>query len=155
MRFYSWCNFYLSSIQQGIQTAHLVSEIFVKYGMQENKSFVAQRQTLATWAKDHKTVQVMNGGNLKSIKEIYSKLEVLAPRLHLPYVAFYEDDDSLGGIMTSCGVVVPEQYYDTKKEIGMQYPDYVNVEKGYRYNQVLDNCQWNFVDLIKSCPFAK
>ena len=46
MRAYFWGNMYLSSIQQGIQAAHVVTEMFAKY---VDNEFRAERD-LREWA---------------------------------------------------------------------------------------------------------
>jgi hypothetical protein len=93
MRLYTFCNYYLSSIQQGIQTAHVVAEL----AMQDGSMF-------EEWAKYHKTIIVLNGGNNASLIETY---EYLVGQLY-PVAAFYEDRDSLNRTMTCVGVLLPE-----------------------------------------------
>jgi hypothetical protein len=50
LRLYTFCNFYLSSIQQGIQSAHIVSELFVDYrfaiGRKEEGAAIADNDCL-------------------------------------------------------------------------------------------------------------
>ena len=116
-RFYTFINFYLSSIQQGIQSAHLVSELFAKYSI-----ISLEREVIQTWAQRDKTIIVLNGGttenltlDIKSAYE-YSKLN---REFCTPCVEFYEDEKSLGiydkGILTGFGIVVPEEMWDAKE----------------------------------------
>lgn len=113
MRFYTFTNFYLSSIQQGIQPAHCIHETFVKYQGIAGPS----RDALWEWARNHKTIICLNGGNALGVAGAYAVLEALAPELGLPFCKFHEDDQSLNGIMTCCGIVIPERIYEAAATI--------------------------------------
>lgn len=113
MRCYTFINFYLSSIQQGIQSAHCIADMFVKY----EDWGVGQGSTLLDWAKNHKTLICLNGGNAANIREVYHTLQNLCPHLKLPYASFCEDEQSLDGSMTCCGVIVPERIYEAASEL--------------------------------------
>jgi hypothetical protein len=111
LRLYTFCNMYLSQIQQGIQSAHVLGDMAVKY----NK---ARSSPLATlfwdWAENHKTMIVCNGGANQDIEEMYSLLAAVSSKslFGLPYASFNEDVMSLGGVMTGCGIILPEDLYD-------------------------------------------
>lgn len=113
-RLYSFVNaLYLKEIQLGIQTAHVVSELYSKYyfGSDSNKF---PSILLDIWGKQDKTIIVLNGGNVKGLKKINDFLvEEDKKGFFLPYATFSEDDESLGGILTSVGVIVPEDIYDS------------------------------------------
>lgn len=108
MRYYSFTNFMLSSIQQGIQPAHCIADTFIKYADESR-----QRAVLLDWATNHKTMICLNGGNAAGIREIYAQLEQYGEALHLPYCKFHEDEQSLDATMTCCGIVVPEYLYES------------------------------------------
>lgn len=112
MRFYSFTNFYLSSIQQGIQPAHCIADMFVKYADES-----PQRAMLYDWAGNHKTMVCLNGGNSAGIREIYDVLQELGTVLELPFCKFHEDEQSLDCTMTSCGIVVPQPVYEAAAEL--------------------------------------
>ncbi len=64
MKLYSFVNRYLIPIQKGIQTAHMVSEMF-----QENEN----NKLLLDWAQNHKTIIMLDGGlcdNMRRLKEM-------------------------------------------------------------------------------------
>lgn len=109
MRFYSAGNFYLSSIQQGIQGAHVLGELFTKYG--ENTT--GGGYSLFDWARNHKTMICLNGGNASSLREFYALLHS-ADNKYLPYAKFHEDEQSLDNAMTCVGVVVPARIYEAE-----------------------------------------
>lgn len=107
MRLYSLTNMYLSPIQQGIQTAHAVHDLFI-----ENLDpTTPAAKKLTEWAMSHKTIIVLNGGNSASLLEAATNLRSLATRLNLPMTTFYEDEQSLNGAMTCVAIVVPEDIY--------------------------------------------
>jgi hypothetical protein len=110
MRAYFFNNFYLSSIQQGIQSAHVVHELFVKYRV----TSCGRVLKLHDWAENHKTMIVLNGGHSASLRALYVELEALAEELQLPIASFHEDEDSLDGAFTSIGIIVPESIYDSE-----------------------------------------
>lgn len=113
MRLYTFTNFYLSSIQNGIQPAHLIGELFIKYRPgQVGNDVRDQQDSLYDWAANHKTMICLNGGNLSSIQAIADQLDVIGSALSLPTANFHEDKESLGGIMTCTGIIVPERIYE-------------------------------------------
>lgn len=108
MRFYSFTNSYLSSIQQGIQTAHLIAEMSLK----GDADFVA-------WATRHKTIVVLNGGNSRKIAEAF--LFLMAYGNDFPTAIFKEDEESLNDAITAAGIVLPSAYcacIDSYRETG-------------------------------------
>jgi hypothetical protein len=106
MRAYFFCNYYLSSIQQGIQSAHCLAEMFVDY----TDPWTAQN-ILFEWAQNHKTMVVLNGGNSENVLAIYAALCRLCDELEYPYGVFKEDTASLNSAYTCTGVIVPEKIY--------------------------------------------
>ena len=107
MRCYTFGNYYMSSIQQGIQAAHSTAELFVKY---QDKV-----QDLYDWAENHKTMVCLNGGNLQGLKDIETLLQ--SEDNNLPWASFYEDEESLGSILTNIAIIIPEHIYDTSAKI--------------------------------------
>lgn len=107
MRLYSFANYYLSPLQHGLQTAHCVSEM-------SQLGKIAELRVFNEWAMDHKTVIILNGGNSKMISDTYDLFEAPAKKLGLPLVKFYEDEQSLGGALTSCAIVLPEDMYNAQ-----------------------------------------
>jgi len=118
MRAYFFTNMYLSSIQQGIQPLHCVVDMM----RSPWPSHVAE--VLHDWADNHKTVICLNAGPAGHILELYNILKNLGQALDLPYGHFCEDEYSLGGTMTTCGIIVPQPIYDVAKEIRRQDPTY-------------------------------
>lgn len=104
MRCYHLNNMYMSSIQQGIQSAHAQMELFVKYQTPTN-----QKSMLYDWATNHKTMIVLNGGFLSDMVSAYQFFD--SDKNPYPYVKFHESDEALGGILTNIAIVLPEKSY--------------------------------------------
>lgn len=107
MRLYTFNHVYLSPIQHGIQTAHVVAEMFAMYRGKDYSS-----QMLMDWAQNHKTIICLKGGNSASLIDIHDKLKYYLESLGLPWAAFQEDDESLNGSITCVGVVLPKRIYE-------------------------------------------
>lgn len=104
MRCYHLNNMYLSSIQQGIQSAHAQMELFVKYVDPSPR-----KEMLYDWGKNHKTMIVLNGGFLSDMAvalEFFNH-----PENPYPFAPFYESEEALGGILTNIAIVLPEKSY--------------------------------------------
>jgi len=104
MRMYSFvANLYLSPLQHGLQTAHVVSELSM-----------LNHDQYTEWARDHKTIIICAAVNSAGVLEAANKLAYFAERLGLATAAFNEDVASLNGAPTACGIIVPSMYYDAK-----------------------------------------
>lgn len=109
-RLYSFvANGYLSPLQCGLQTAHAVGDMSVKY-RENDKADLAYR----TWAEEDKVIIICAAFNSKGVLDCATELTRTADlALCLPVSIFREDEDSLGGAATACAVVVPQKYWDT------------------------------------------
>lgn len=170
MRCYHFGNYYMSSIQQGIQAAHCQMELFVKYekidlydyARNTNDSppeHIIRRANLAgqlfNWSKNYKTMVCLNGGNNKDllkIKELFTFNDTY------PWSYFCEDEESLGGILTNLCIVLPEAIYDSAAKIR-------NREYTLQDNRVWDELgkfvveltefEVKLIALLNSCQLAK
>ena len=117
MRFYGFGNYYLSSLQQGLQSAHVIGDLFVKYDITdlrpipqpEHVNQVEKFETLFDWAKNHKTMVLLNGGNSADLDDLHTFLSNEANPY--PFTKFHEDQQSLCGALTYVGIVLPEKIY--------------------------------------------
>ena len=103
-------NVYMSPIQWGIQTAHVVSSIMAK------PQYRNRQDLFHDWANDSPTIIVCKGGPLIQLEAIASEIERLGTHFDMPWASFYEDQASLGGILTCTGILVPEVIFNAKKE---------------------------------------
>jgi len=158
MRAYFFGNMYLSSIQQGIQSAHVTAELFYKYqvGPGSTRSFI--HLMLMDWARDHKTMVLLNAGyssELHDLQEFFLSEDNL-----YPWSQFKESQEALDGAFTSIGIVLPARIYETAKycrdnslptEIFSQGP------VGNAHNMPTDLSDWecNLIETINKYPLAR
>lgn len=112
MRYYGFGNFYLSSIQQGVQAFHGLGDMLVHYNRFSDFNGSALKEAhdnLIEWAANHKTVILKNGGNSEDLHELFRFLET-GPG-NYPFVTFREDRASLNNALTHVGIVLPEEIY--------------------------------------------
>jgi hypothetical protein len=100
LRLYSFTNFYLSSIQQGIQPGHAQGELMLaaSLGDMPNSDLLYE-------------IICLNGGDNKGINEWCAFLHHTDNPF--PFAPFFESEDALGGIMTSVAVVLPAMIFET------------------------------------------
>lgn len=106
MRFYSFTNYYLSPLQQGIQTQHCATDMHYKYRFTSSM----EPKYMDDWALNHKTTIVLNGGNCAALSGLYSFLT--ANDNPYPFCFFMEDEQSLNNALTCVGVILPEKIYE-------------------------------------------
>ena len=125
LRFYSFINFYLSPIQQGIQTAHLVHEMFNKYPIRTSAGVMdtaSSDYSLYEWSENHKTIIVLNAGVDADIQELFDAFATLD---EFPFVEFREDA-GLCHARTGVGIVLPETIFNAR-----WVPDAYALSNGY------------------------
>ena len=111
MRFYAVGNQYLSSIQQGIQAFHCLGEMVSNRG--------SENAMVDEWLHNHKTLICLNGGNNAKLEEFWDFLYISGHKNPYPFAKFHEDEQSLGGMLTCVGIIVPEEIY-TADEFDLQ-----------------------------------
>ena len=114
LRLYTFVNFYLSSIQQGIQSAHVATNLASEYRGQRSKA----AKLLHLWEDFGKTMIVLNGGMAKDIETGYnSQVFGFDGRIDYPYAAFEEEPGALHPsfrAITAWGIVLPPEVYNAK-----------------------------------------
>lgn len=108
LRLYSFVNFYLSSIQQGIQTGHAAVDLIRHYANPANP----HAAMVADWADNHKTFIVLNGGDYDGVREAHA----ICAASGYPSYYFKESEGALGGLMTCAAVVLPETIFNAYKD---------------------------------------
>lgn len=103
MRAYFFGNMYLSSIQQGIQAAHVTAELFMKPHSEQGNIY------LLDWANNHKTMILLNAGYSEEIRRLVEFFDTTDNPY--PWASFNEGQDALDGALTCVGIVVPERIY--------------------------------------------
>lgn len=117
MRLYTFTNVYISSIQKGIQSAHLAVDLVRKYATGSLSAPVKK------WADNHKTMIVLNGGNSAMLADLLQAFEIYDTQARaqhsknlplLPFASFSEDEQSLNSALTCVGCVLPEELYSIR-----------------------------------------
>lgn len=117
LRLYSFVNFYLSSIQQGIQTGHAAVDLVRKYTANGNSfrtDITDERIALVeTWADSWKTFITLNGGNASGIA---AATNIIA-KSGFPWAIFCEDEQSLCRLQTCVAVILPETIFGAQRKL--------------------------------------
>lgn len=111
MRAYFFGNMYLSSIQQGIQAAHTLGELFLRFPERECDG----GQCLWEWANQHKTMVLLNAGYSEEIRDLTNFFNDC--RNPYPWAKFCESSEALDGALTNVGIILPEEIYTIAKDI--------------------------------------
>lgn len=118
MRLYTFTNLYLSSIQNGIQTGHVIHEMFVKYAPKfihdSNVNLTHDSEMydmIYDWAENHKTMILLNGGYSDNLRELM--LRFGQNENPFPWEYFREGQDALDSALTCVGIILPEKIYES------------------------------------------
>ena len=113
LRCYTFTDFMLSPIQQGIQSGHAAMEVVNKYLLVEGWQN-GYAESVADWATNHKTIICCNGGSYDGVVDWLRFFEdglVLQHQNDLPFAGFTEEP-AQGGNLTSVAVIVPERIFN-------------------------------------------
>ena len=112
MHAYFFTNGYLSSLQNGLQSAHVVSEMFIRYVGPDpgNEYFILEK-----WAREHKTIIILNAGYSSEIQELCTFFKNKANPF--PWAYFREEEASLNQALTCVGIILPEEIYNASKSL--------------------------------------
>lgn len=155
LRLYAFCNFYLNSISQGIQTAHVVGEMAKAYRGEDTKS----SKLFWEWLEDGKTIIVLNGGMGGDVLDSYYEHSTELLEEGIPTGIFYEESRAFGTAgsqaPTCWACVLPEEVYTAKKiVIGVEtFYGFANESNTsvYAQNPPLSK----FLDYKNSCGLAR
>jgi hypothetical protein len=146
LRLYTFINFYLSSIQQGIQSAHIVSELFMKY------KFSSQTCALHIdeWAAVNKTIIVCNGGGTADLKAGIA----VAGATPYAWAPFYESGDCLSGALTGFGIILPEVIFSCRRSPSdpLVYETLIDNEQ-LQFTQ--QDREWELINFVVNRPLAR
>ena len=108
LRCYTFTDFMLSSIQQGIQSGHASMELVSKYMLVEGWQN-GTAEFVASWAKDYKTIICLNGGAYADVCETLEFFE--REDNPFPFAGFVEEEVQ-GGNLTSVAVILPARIFE-------------------------------------------
>lgn len=111
---------YMRPIQFGIQSAHLLGALVLKYMMYGGPTpnpemYVAGMRLRKYLEHPEPFIEVRDGRYLQHMVELHDQLQHISSILGLPETVFYESDVALGGIMTCVGFVAPTSYTDKEQ----------------------------------------
>jgi len=154
MRAYFFGNMYLSSIQQGIQAAHVVAEMFCRYNKSSN---ILATNMLHDWARYHKTMILLNAGYSTSIRSLIDMFE--SADNPYPWAFFREGDDALDGALTCIGIILPEFLYEAASQL-RQNPratraSRVELVPGLDYFSDLTEWEWTLINKLNEFGLAR
>lgn len=109
MRAYFFAHSYLSGIQKGLQAAHCLQEINYRA-----KHVPLWTKVLDEWARRHKTIIILNGGNSVELTDLADAMAAQPVTYKLPW-GYFAEDDSMSYATTCVGVIVPDTIYDADK----------------------------------------
>lgn len=105
---YIFTHQYLNTMQQGIQSAHVVAEL----GLVEGD----YRKDYEIWARHHKTLRILNAGSGQKFMDTYTRFNLLCNQYDLACAFFIEPD--MFDKMTAFGfVITPEIITKIEQEI--------------------------------------
>lgn len=115
-RFYSFvANHYLSQLQCGLQTAHAVAEMSLQYPPSDKEG-----DHFADWARLGKTIIICGVNNHAGVLSVFDQINQFNENFTdvepLQVALFREDEQSMNGMATACGVLVPEKYWGVDLE---------------------------------------
>lgn len=112
-RFYGFGNYYMSSLQQGLQAGHAITELFVNNPVDSDKYAQVNQ-----WGKADKTMVLLKGGNSADLAQLFEFFQE-QEKLGMPfaYTKFHEDEVSLGGALTYVGIILPNEIYDFSSQL--------------------------------------
>lgn len=120
MRCYHLNNFYMSGIHAGIQSAHAQHELMLKYvdptaPVIKSPFWGGQIDGYLKWAREHKTIIVLNAGMQAQLEEWAS---FLLPGSHTyAWAAFRESEEALNNALTNIALVLPERIYGYARDV--------------------------------------
>ena len=107
----------LSPMAKGIQATHSTVELFNKYLPNPSNNGevlvtepIDPSDLLWDWSLNHKTMISLNGGLTPDIMGMIEFLEYEG--CHYPW-AYFNEDESLGNLVTSISLILPEKIYET------------------------------------------
>lgn len=167
LRCYTFTHFILSPIQQGIQSGHASMELVNKYVIEQGW-INGMADQVYEWIGEHKTIICLNGGNSAGLKDLHEFLDVgLNP---FPFVPFHEDEQSLGGLMTSVATILPARIFETSSLLrkwelpeGVSYTNdkllgehrFTFIEDGETRLETFSEWEYELMQRLNGCGLAR
>lgn len=160
LRMFTFGHFMLSSIQQGIQAAHAITNMFTFYHRPDTSETASpEGEVLYSWANQHETIVCKNGGDTEALEDILTMLNV--DDNYLPFHEFRESHGALNESITCVAIVVPERIF--KDGITVVYSrnaeyKFFDGEHHYWLNEthyIYNEFEYNLIRLLRQCRHAQ
>lgn len=115
-RAYFFGNMYFQGIHAGIQSAHVIAEMFSQYAELEavyGPGSMSSYAILKNWAANHKTMILLNAGYSSELRSLIDLMNT--PDNPYPWAKFNESEEAADGCLTSVGIILPYKVYDYAK----------------------------------------
>lgn len=136
---YIWSHGYLRTIQVGIQSSHVLAELFVNY---------PEDSLVNEWAVKHKTLRLLNGGTGEAFINNFEKFKTICSSYDLEHAWFKEPDMynevTAFGLVLDSGVI--SHIEQERKLLKQEETD------SYGNRTLIDNDP--LVEFLKSCKSA-
>lgn len=106
-KLYVWVNSKLSSLQKGLQSAHVVHELVAEYLLDPDAG-QPEREELTNWVRRGKIVVVLEGGSHGELSEMVDFFGEMPEDDDYPFGYFIEDD--LNEAITAVGIVLDAEW---------------------------------------------
>lgn len=168
-RFYTFNNMYLSGLQKGLQTAHVVAEMantlddvwdaadkqndFCGLNVVSNANELHIIGSYDMWKKQNKTIIMLDGGNCAALENIYKTFNkfIIDDGVPLAITKFHESGEALNGALTCVGIVLPKCIYEYAaylRETKDSYPLSFTLDKD------MSDAEKSFFKLLNSCRLS-
>lgn len=112
-RLFSFTNSWLSDLQKGLQTAHVVGALWKKYAIDADLKYPYMESSLLNcWLGFENTIIIYKSGDCATLRSISYLLHI--EYNPYPWASFHEDENSLNGALTAVGIILPELFVDRK-----------------------------------------
>lgn len=159
---YSFGHTYLRTIQQGIQAAHVQTELALKYWGKDN---LRPTKLFLEWGRNHKTMALLDGGNDYRMQYIF---DLVQHEQNEQYAWCYFNEPDAANILSNISIVLPSTIYEdgvrlfrrVKKEANFKiFTDSklkaVSITNEYqKVDEVYTEFEWKLIELINRCPKA-
>lgn len=111
MKAYFITHKYLNTMQKGVQSSHVLAEMFTYYNDIVSSSPTEQLEweILDTWAREFKTVLILDGGSGEKFDDWKNSMKYYCPKLFFPYATFREPD--IEDLCLAFGFILPHREY--------------------------------------------
>jgi hypothetical protein len=142
MRLYTFSNTHLSSTQFGLQSAHVTSQLSIKYWDDPDR-----HAQYIDWATFYTTIVMLDGGNQSSLTSILDTMSYTGNPYAWSY--FRETECALNNCLTGIGIIIPERLYSIKLS------DALGTTIPYNTSMNITEYDWELIQLLKSFQLVR